>query len=100
MEQQTASNDAPQLTDNGIDVGDDYPVINDLMREAHGAPLVETDALILFRDDTGHELNEFAGDMGVDRTELSTRMHNIARNIYGGGDGDDWSVTDPVVLAK
>ena len=100
MEAQNASNDAPKLTDNGIDVGDDYEHINDLMRDAHGAPLVETDSLILFRDSTGHELKEFVDDMDVDRRELSIKMHELARKVYDGGDGDDWSVTDPVVLAK
>jgi len=100
MERNNVSNDAPALTDSGIDVGDDYEMVNDLLREAHGAPLVETDSLILFRDSTGHELNEFVDDMDVDCRELSIKMHEIARKVYDGGDGDDWSVTDPVVLAK
>jgi len=101
MEQNTASNDEPTLTDNGIDVGDGYETVNDLMREAHGAPLVETDSLILFRDSTGHELNEFVDDMDVTRRELSIKMHEIARKVYDDGNaGDEWSVTDPVVLAK
>ena len=100
MEAHKASNGAPALTDNGIDVGDDYEFVNDLLRDAHGAPLVETDSLILFRDSTGHELNEFVDDMDVDRRELSIKMHELARKVYDGGNGDDWSVTDPVVLAK
>ena len=101
MEQNTASNDAPKLTDNGIDVGEDYEMLADLLRDAHGAPLVETDSLILFRDSTGHELNEFVDDMDVDRRELSTKMHEIARKVYDDGkSGDEWSVTDPVVVAK
>lgn len=96
-----ASNDEPQLTENGIDVGDDYEMVNDLMRDAHGAPLVETRTLILFRDETGHELNEFAADMDVSRSELSESMHDLARDIYDDGNpGDEWSVTDPVVIAK
>ena len=100
MERQTPSNDAPKLTNNGIDVGDDYELVSDLLRDAHGEPLVETDRFILFRDSTGHELNEFVDDMDVDRRELSIKMHELARKVYDGGDGDDWSVTDPVVLAK
>lgn len=101
MEQQTASNDAPKLTNNGIDVGDDYELVSDLLRDAHGEPLVETDRFILFRDLTGHELNEFVDDMAVDRRELSIKMHELARKVYDDGKaGDEWSTTDPVVLAK
>lgn len=101
MEAQNASNDAPQLTDNGIDVGEDYELINDLLRDAHGAPLVETRALILFRDSTGHELNEFVDDMDVDRRELSIKMHELASEVYDDGNpGDEWSATDPVVIKK
>ena len=101
MKQNTASNDAPKLTENGIDVGDDYQDVAGLMREYHGAPLVETDALLLFRDETGHELNEFANDMETSRGELSERMHEIARRVHhDDSPGDEWSVTDPVVLAK
>jgi hypothetical protein len=102
MAQQIAATiQAPQLTDNGIDVGDDYQEMADLMRETHGAPLAETDSFILFRDGTGHELNEFVKDMDVTHSELSERMHELARTVYHDGNpGDEWSVTDPVVLAK
>ena len=101
MARNTATNDEPELTENGIDVGDDFDMMNDLMREAHGAPLVETRSLILFRDGTGHELNEFAADMDVSRGELSEAMHELAREVYDDGNpGDEWSATDPVVLAK
>lgn len=102
MAQQTdATNNTPKLTDNGIDVGDDYELVNDLLRDAHGEPLIETKSLVLFRDETGHELNEFVDDMDATRSELSEKMHELARKVYDDGNpGDEWSVTDPVVLAK
>jgi len=101
MAQNTATDDAPKLTENGIDVGDNYDHVADLLREAHGEPLVETHNLILFRDGTGHELNEFVTDMDVSPTELSEAMHELAHEVYDDGNpGDEWSVTDPVVLAK
>jgi len=61
----------------------------------------EDDDVVIFADASGHELNEIAEIVGVDRDALSERMHNEARDRYDDGNpGDEWSVADPVVVIK
>jgi len=61
----------------------------------------ETDEYILFADEHGHELSEIAELNGVDRGELSARMHAEARERYGSdGAGDPWSASDPILVYK
>lgn len=56
---------------------------------------------VVVADTSGHELNEWADDFGIDRSELSAWMHDRARDIYdAAGVGDPWSVADPVVFEK
>jgi hypothetical protein len=70
--------------------------------DANSNELVEeTDEWVLFRDGSGHELNEIAKQTGVDRSALSLRMHEEARERYQSDHpGDEWSVTDPIVIIK
>ena len=61
----------------------------------------EADEYIVLADGTGYELNEIAEAVGVDRSALSRRMHDEARQRYDGtGTGDPWSVVDPIVIIK
>jgi len=64
----------------------------------------EDDAVVVVRDHTGHELNEWADEFDMDRSEFSQIMHDLARQVYGRdeaeGVGDPWSVADPVVFDK
>jgi len=61
----------------------------------------ETDEYLIFADGSGHELSEIAQHVGVDRAQLSQRMHAEARKRYeGDGTGDPWGVMDPVVIIK
>lgn len=58
---------------------------------------------VVFADERNHELNEWADDwLDVTRSELSERMHELAREVYGRdeaqGTGDPWSVADPIVF--
>lgn len=78
------------------------PDYADMLEDEHGAPVWESDTLIIFSDEHGHELNEIADDYDVDRSELSEWMHSTARKHYGReqatGSGDPWSASDPIVL--
>jgi len=68
----------------------------------HGEPVHVGPDRVVFRDEHGHELGEWANVLGVSRSDLSKRMHELARDVYGrdetGGVGDPWSVSDPIVF--
>jgi hypothetical protein len=109
--QNSTDDDGAKLTENGIDLADDHLDLYGDYLDADGDPLLdniekvaETDDLVVLRDSSGHELNEWADDLGISRSDLSERMHSLARDHYGRdeaqGTGDPWSVSDPLVLAK
>lgn len=56
----------------------------------------EDDQVIVVADHTGHELNEWADDLGVDARDFSETMHGLARQVCD----YSWSVADPVVFDK
>jgi len=56
----------------------------------------EDDQVVVVADHSGHELNDWASDLGLDRSELSEQMHTLARQLCD----YDWSVSDPVVFDK
>lgn len=87
-----------ELTAEGI--LSDHPAVTLVdYRDQHGEPVYAGDDRVVFRDEHGYELNEWADALGIDRSELSQRMHQLAREVYDGeGVGDPWSVTDPVVF--
>lgn len=103
-----ATTDGGSLSDDAWDaVQEDLRENIDLMRdvyadEANNNEIVEeTDEYLLLRDGSGHELNEIAEIVGVDRSALSRRMHDEARRRHHSDEpGDEWSVTDPVVIVK
>lgn len=67
--------------------------------DLHGEPVHVDADRVVFRDDHGHEINEWADLLYIDRGELSGRMHELAREVYDGtGSGDPWSTADPVVF--
>ena len=72
------------------------------LRDVHGPPVVETDSVIIFADDTGHELNEIAEYEGLSRGDVSEWMHTEARKHHDRArcGGDAWSVSDPIVVLK
>jgi hypothetical protein len=90
-----------ELTDSEwLNVQSDLNAFLDELREAHEVR-EDNDEFVLFADATGHELNEFAKENGVDRGALSARMHEDARARYeGDGAGDPWGVADPIIVYK
>lgn len=89
----------PRLTDAGIELEDNPMVDLDEMRSDHNDHLevvAETDDRVVFVDLKGHELGEWANAMEIDVRELSEAMHEQAREVSE----YDWSVSDPVVIAK
>lgn len=94
----------PTLTEDGIDLTNDHLTVEDLRAEGHLEVVAETGTRVVFRDNAGHELKEWADALCITRHELSERMHELAREDYGRseaeGSGDPWSVRDPLVIAK
>ena len=62
----------------------------------HHKIVYEDDEVIVVADHTAHELNEWANEFDIDRTELSKTMHTLARQVCD----YSWSVSDPVVFDK
>jgi hypothetical protein len=98
------STDGPRLTADGIDLSGcqtldlygDY-LADDGTAISDSRPVVaESDALVILRDTSGHELNELANLLGMDRSDLSEQMHNIVRS-YG---REAQGTGDPLVFVK
>lgn len=69
--------------------------------DLHGQPVHVDAECVVFRDEHGHELNEWSDALDISRTELSQRMHELARSVDAGHaphGGDPWSAADPVVF--
>lgn len=70
--------------------------------DLHGEPVHVGPDRVVFRDTQGHELSEWADVLDISRSELSERMHELAREVYGRDKGrkvgDPWSQSDPVVF--
>jgi hypothetical protein len=93
----TAQTYTDELTENGI-LTDHPDITRAEMEDIHGEPRHETDEQVVFADRHGHELNEWADALDMDRTDLSARMHELARE-HGPNDGiDHWPADDPVVF--
>jgi hypothetical protein len=90
-----------QLTEDGILTDHADVTLLDYL-DLHGEPVHVGPDRVVFRDGHGHELGEWADVLGVSRSELSERMHGLARDVYGhdesDGVGDPWSASDPVVF--
>ena len=90
-----------ELTEDGILTDHADVTLLDYV-DLHGEPVHVGPERVVFRDEHGHELNEWADVLDVDRAELSERMHELAREVYGRdeatGSGDPWSASDPVVF--
>lgn len=90
-----------EITDDGI-VSDHGFVTMEDYTDIHGEPVHEGEDRVVFSDEHGHELREWADVLGMDRSDLSERMHEMGREVYGSdesdGTGDPWSVDDPVVF--
>lgn len=89
-----------ELTDNGIGLSTDTMIdTDDYRHEAEDGHLVlveERENNIVFSDTAGHELNEWAEHLDMERADLSSRMHDLARDLSD----YNWSTSDPVVIAK
>jgi hypothetical protein len=90
-----------ELTEDGILT--DHPDVTLLdYLDLHDEPVHVGPDRVVFRDEHGHELSEWADVLGVSRSELSERMHDLAREVYGRdearGSGDPWSTANPVVF--
>ena len=96
-----AQEPADELTENGILT--DHPDITIAdMTDLHGEPRYQDDDVVIFSDGHGHELNEWADVLDMDRSDLYERMHELAREYHTYGDGrdggDPWAIRDPVVF--
>ncbi|PSQ59075.1 hypothetical protein BRD18_04230 [Halobacteriales archaeon SW_7_71_33] len=90
------------LTENGI--ATDHPdVTMTEYRDLHGEPLVANEEVVVFSDEHGHELREWADALDMSRGALSERMHELAREHVGDhhgriDGGDPFATADPVVF--
>ena len=69
---------------------------DDDMSYANNEVVYEDDDVVVVADHSGHELNEWAKDLDLDRSELSSYMHELAKQKCG----YDWSASDPVVFDR
>lgn len=82
-----------ELTGDGILT--DHPNVTLLdYVDLHGEPVHVGSDRVVFSDQHGHELNEWADALEADRDELSERMHELAREVSD----YNWSTSDPVVF--
>ena len=71
----------------------EYEYRNEL--QAHEV-VYEYSQVVVVSDHTGLEINEWAQDFDVSRTEFSELMHMLARQVCD----YTWSVFDPIVFDK
>lgn len=64
-------------------------------QDIHGEPVHEDDEKAVFADGKGRELNEWASDIGVERSDVAEWMHEQADRV-----DYHWVSSDPVVLLK
>lgn len=90
-----------ELTEDGILTDHDSATLLDYV-DLHGEPVHVGPDRVVFRDDHGHELSEWADALEISRGAFSERMHELAREVYARdeaeGTGDPWSSADPVVF--
>lgn len=90
-----------ELTDHGIRT--DHPMVTLLDYVGyHGPPIYVDSERVIFADDTGNEIADWADALDMDRSGFHQRMHELARERYGRDEaeepGDPWSTSDPVVF--
>lgn len=86
------------LTDDGIKSTDAMVTLSEY-RNLHGEPVIHTDNRVVFRDETGNEISDWADALGVSYGTLHQRLHELAREVYDSDDpGDPWGVADPIVF--
>lgn len=87
-----------KLTEDGIRTDHANVTLLDYV-DIHDEPVHVGEDRVIFRDEHGHELSEWADVLEMDRGDLSGTMHELAREVYQPDEpGDPWSVADPVVF--
>jgi len=67
----------------------------------HCEIVYEGEEAAVVADHAGHEINEWASEFGVDRSELSATMHDLAEQLMGRQDAHEhFSYSDPVVFDR
>lgn len=94
-----------ELTTDGIKLSSGSGLdLRDYRDVDHGKIVFENQEIVVYQDHAGYELNEWSDAFGVERAELSQRMHELAREHYDRDDtpsgGDPWSAYDPLVFVK
>lgn len=82
-----------KLTEDGI-LTDQSDVTLVEYVDLHGAPVHADADRVVFADRHGHELNEWVDVLGMERSDLSARMRELAREVCDW----NWSTSDPVVF--
>jgi len=93
MAQNTA--DDPRSTDLKLDMAYIFAEVEEEYREQNEVVSEDSERVVL-ADHQGYEINELASELGMDRDELSSIMHELAR----GTTEYDWSAADPLVFDK
>lgn len=69
--------------------------------DEHRTVVYEDDDCVIIADHTGHEVNEWADDFGVDRSELLSTFRTLADQKMNKSDAHEaFSHSDPVVFDK
>jgi len=76
--QDTTTPDNVAITQLGLQVGDDFADVVQLYEDAGAAIAYEDDEVIIYIDDTGHEITEWAKTTGHGWNELNELFHDVA----------------------
>jgi hypothetical protein len=92
--------DAASMTVWGVDVGHHYETLIQELLLYNQEVVHEDSDLIIFRDYSGHGINEWASDLGLSRETISDIFHDIARERISASVEFVFGNTDPIVYRK
>ena len=92
--------DAASMTVWGVDVGQHYETLIQELLLYNQEVVHEDSDLIIFRDYSGHGINEWASDLWLSRETISDIFHDIARERISASLEFVFGNTDPIVYRK
>ena len=95
----TTETDAGELTDRGIHLGQEYQNVIDEYLSYDVYIAYEDDNVIIFVDESRHDIGEWATDLSESWEDVNTVMHDVARGCVRDAHLV-FSAVDPIVFVK